>query len=396
MRILGLVLGVLLAVIVAAWVIGDLLAKKGMQTVGEEAWPAGLGTLASVEARFPPQKTNDAARRMVALAEPLGIPFELTSSDPDPLRIAITEYVKAEQVRGEAVIGEPPTAVAAYLGAHESAIDALREHLLHGEAIVWDRDLSRGFDAPIPNLAGHMNVARLFTARALIRGRAGDVRAWGDLHAAWRIAQSLEPRPELVPQMVGLAVARIVNAAAWKLPQSSDSAWFAEVQRMDHRRLLLGAFQTEMWVTWRNGEQASTNGAMGVLSRPYFRWSIVDMARRQRRAAEELASKTTCSADPVTDDAIPRWNVIANLATPNLDGAWRRVFRTLAEREAATNAMRIADGQPIVAKSACSDGAWRIENARLAFNLDLPQVGGKDTAMPLSLAIPARGTRRSI
>jgi hypothetical protein len=80
---------------------------------------------------------------------------------------------------------------------------------------------------------------------------------------------------------------------------------------------------------------------------------------------------------------------------PNLGSTWQRAFRTVAEREATANAMRIAQGQAIVAKSACSDGAWSYENGRLSFSRDLPRSSSAENAMPLSLAIPARATRQS-
>jgi hypothetical protein len=394
MRIFGLVIVIILAVIVAAWIGGAIVADRGMKRIGEEIWPAGLGTLASVETRYPLQKTNDAARRLVALAKPLGIPFDSTGSSPDATRKAIGEYVKAEHGRAESTISEPPPEVLAYFTAHTAEVDALRDHLLHGGAIVWERDLSKGFDASVPNLLGHMQVMRLLTARALVRARENDVGAWDDLHAAFRIAQILEPRPELISQLIALAIARSVNAAAWKLPQTADAAWFQEVQAIDHRRLLAGAYQYEMWMMWQKGE-STMNGVPGVIGRPYLRWSIVDMAERQRAAMEKLAAVTTCgNGGESSDDFIPRWNVIAAIAMPG-QGAWQRASRSVAEREATMNAMRIAQGQPIVAQSACSDGAWRFENDRLSFSREIPKSTESEMVMPLSLAIPARATRQS-
>ena len=394
MRILGLLVGIVLAVIVAVWVVGGLVASSGMQRVGKEQWPAGLGTLASVETRYPPRKTNDGARHMIALAAPLGISFKTPPGKPDPVRTAIGEYVKAEHGRAEPAIGEPSSAVQTYLATHEAEIDALRDHLLHGDPIVWDLDLSKGFDAPVPNLTGHMHVGRLLIARALVRGRGDDPRAWDDLHAAWRVAQSLEPRPELISQLIVLTTTRFVNGAAWKLPQAPDHAWFADVQRIDHRLLLMSAYQNEMWVMWRNGER-SMNGVTGAVARPYLRWSIVDMAHRQRAAMEKLAALTTCRiGDEPSADYIPQWNVLAAIAMPG-QGVWQHAFRSIAEREATMNAMRVTQGQPIVAQSACSDGTWRFENDRLSFSREIPKSNESEFVMPLSLAIPARATRRS-
>jgi hypothetical protein len=395
MRILGLAFGVLVAVVVLVWSAGSLVASNGMERIGNETWPAGLGTLASVERRYPPQKTNDAARRMLALAKPLGIVFETRSGgDPDPLRKAIAEYLKAEHARGEAVIGEPPAEVTAFLAAHETEIDALRDHLLT-HPIVWDRDIAKGFDGPLPNLLGHFNTVRLLTARALVRGRANDLAAWDDLHAAWRVEQTIAARPELISQLIALAITRMVNSAAWKLPPSAQAAWFEEVRQNDHRKLLLGAYQYEMWVMWRHGEKATMNRAMAIFGTPYMRWAIVDMADRQRAAMQSFATMNVCNFEPRDEEDFPRWNVLAAIAIPG-DGAWAREFRSVVEREATTNAMRIAQGQPIVAQSACSGGVWRFENDRLTFNGKLAPPKPPDVPMPLSLAIPARATRQSI
>ena len=398
MRIFGLLVVNVLAVIVAVWVIGDLVATRAMRRAGDEIWPAGLGTLASAEARARPQKTNDAARRLVALSAPLGITLK-TGAPKDPVMAAFAEYVKAEYVRAEPAIGEPPAGILSFFSAHETEIDALRDHLLRAEPITWDLDVSKGFDAPIPNLLGQMQVSWLLSARALVRARGDDVRAGDDLHAVWRLRHSLESRSELISQLIALAMARTVNAVAWKLP-AANMDWLEETRKVDHRRLLLGAYQFDTWMIWRYVE-GSTMGASMTTVRPYFRRSIADTTHRQRLVAEEVAAMTACRFDGAAfskrmTESIPEWNIFAQIAMPNFGAVWQRAFRTLAEREATMNAMRIAQGQPIVAQSVCSDGAWRYENDRLSFSIDLPQGNESERAMPLSLAIPARGTRRSI
>ena len=399
MRVLALVLAIVVATVVAVWLIAGLTAANAIESVVKESWPAGLGTLESVEARVRPQTTNDAARRLKSLAAPLRISFETPSTHPAvPVHAAIGEYLKAEQVRADATIGAPPAEVMAHLAAHEKEIDALRDHLLQPQTIQWDLQPSQGFDGPLPNLLGHMQVARLLTARALERGRANDVRSWDDLHAAWRVAQSLEPRPELICQMIVLAIARQVNSVAWKLPPAA-AEWFPEVLKVDHLRLLLRAHQYDTWLMARHLDSRMP-GFKWAVAKPYLRWSVINIARHQRHTAEELASMTVCTFDGVAfaqqqQDAIPRWNIPAKIATPNIGGAWQRAFRTIAEHEATANAMRIVRGQPIVEASACSDGAWKYDGARISFSRDLPKSSPAETPMPLSLAIPARATRQS-
>jgi hypothetical protein len=400
MRTVAVILVVLLALIVVGWIISDGVSSGAMRKAGEESWPLGLGTLASVEARVQPRQTNDAARQLIVLVKPLDLSFapsEMTLPPSTP-RTAIGEYVRREHARAEAAIGEPPAEVVTYLDSHASEIDALRDHLLRSESIQWDLEPSKGYDGSIPSLRDHMQVARLLAARALVRGRAQDVQSWDDLHAVWRLTQSLEARPELISQLIVLAMARMVNAEAWKLPAPAP-AWVEELRKVDHRRLLTAAHQYEMWGMWRLGDR-SLHGVAAVFARPVFRWQVADTVRFQRKNTEELAAITACGFDGAAFarrrvKEIPRWNTVGQMATPNLDAIWQRAFRFVPEREATMNAMRIAEGQPIVATSACSDGAWRFENDRLSFSRDLPKANESESVMPLSLAIPARATRRS-
>jgi hypothetical protein len=400
MRVLALLLGIVLAVVIAVWLIGGVTATSATESIGNEQWPAGLGTLASVEGRVPPHPTNEAARQLTALAAPLQISFESTPGKDGnaATKTAFGEYLKAQQVRSEATIEAPPPLVSAFLAEHEAAIDVLRDHLLHGGPIAWEVDASKGETAPLPSLLAHMHITRLLTTRALDRGRVNDVRAWDDLHAVWRLTESLTTRPELISQLIAMAMSRSINAASWKLPPAS-APWLADLYKVDHRRLLLAAVQYDTWNMWRLGE-GEAKSFQAALAKPYFRWSMLGIARHQRDSAAQIAAMTTCDFDgPAFYEqrmqAIPRWNHLAQMALPNLGVALDRSFRVVAEREAAVNAMRIAQGQPIIATSGCSDGTWTYANGRLSFSRDIRPSSSADQAMPLSLAIPARATRQS-
>lgn len=400
MRVLALLLGIVLAVVIAAWLIGGITATSTTESVGNETWPAGLGTLASVEARVRPQQTNEAARRLIALAAPLEISFESTPGKDGnaATRSAFAEYLKGEQVRSEATIAAPPPPLSAFLAERETHIDALRDHLLTAGPIAWEVDASKGETAPVPNLLAHMQITRLLITRALDRGRVNDVRAWDDLHAVWRLTESLTARPELISQLIAMAMSRSINAASWKLPPAS-APWLADLHKVDHRRLLLAAVQYDTWNMWRLGE-GKTKSFQAALVKPYFRWSMLGIARHQRDSAAQIAAMTVCDFDGAAFyeqrmQAIPRWNHLAQMAMPNVGAAWQRALRLVAEREATANAMRIAQGQPIIATSECSDGTWTYANGRLSFSREIPPSTSADQAMPLSLAIPARATRRS-
>lgn len=395
MRVFALIITIIVAFVVGAWIIAGITGDGALDGAGNDVWPAGLGTLASVEQRVHPQKTNAAAQKLIELGAPLEISFATPAmSSETPMRQAIGDYVNSEHERAEASIGAPPAEVTAYLAQHEREIDALRDHLLQAETIQWDIDPSKGFQAPVPNLLAHMLTARLLTARALERGRANDLRAWEDLHAVARLARSLEPRPDLISQMILLAMSRMVNAAAWKLPPA-DAPWLEELQRVDHRRLLLAADQYDSWTMWRHGRSAP----LAQIAKPFHAWTMVNTLQHQRETAEKIAATTACAFDGEAfskerQAALPRWNVVGNLAIPNIGAAWQRMFRSIAEREAAANAMRITRGEPIVAKSVCSDGTWSYDGATLRFSRELPRSNEHENVMPLALK-PARAIPRS-
>src|SRR5436305_5150139 len=84
-------------------------------------WPEGLGTLAAVPNRYPPQHENEAARKLTKLAGRV------------PANDAVTTYVRQEIARGELTIAEPPKI---------ADLSSIRDLLLR-EPVVWERNLSQ-------------------------------------------------------------------------------------------------------------------------------------------------------------------------------------------------------------------------------------------------------------
>src|SRR3954467_3610556 len=90
----ALVLLIVLAamVYVASWFwAGDEVAAAAARP-----WPDGLGTLAAVPDRYPPQQENEAAGKLTKLAG------SVAEND------GVTAYVRQEIARGELTIAEPP------------------------------------------------------------------------------------------------------------------------------------------------------------------------------------------------------------------------------------------------------------------------------------------------
>lgn len=362
-------------------------AMIGWARAGHTPWPADLGRLEDLPSQFPKREPSASALRLAQLARPLGVDFAQKKTKADAGE-GVANFVNGEQVRDVLVIGEPPAAVAEYIATHARAIDTVRDHLIRSNDIAWTVDLDKKFEAPLPNLLAHQHVVRLLVARALIRARTGDAGAWEDLHAASMLDRSLQRRPELLSQLISLHFARMINAAAWKLPLPAPG-WLSELHAIDRRRLMLRGLQYDTWLLWRHGPE-EVGGAWKFLTRPYLRVSVGNMAVHQRATAIELANVKACGfeGDEYFErrlKELSRWNIVGRIAVPNIGTVWSRVLRHEVEREATANALRARTGEPVSAESRCSDGSWRYDDGRISFTRAIPGIGKTD--MPLALSL---------
>jgi hypothetical protein len=347
MRVVIIVVGILIVVLAAWW--GAGLVKQNR--VASDPWPAGLGTLHDVPKRFPARPSTPAAEELVRLAAPLGIDLRVPrprTAKIDPLREPLAAYLKTELERTDATIAPAPEPVAQYLAAHGEELAAVRRHLMSGAPVAFAVDLAQE-RPPMPNLIAHMQLFRLLTADALDRGARGELVAWDDLEASWRLARSLLGRPEQISQLVGLAGLRQTNAAARKMPLPAPY-WPAEMEAFDVRRSYLQAMQAE---TWRSG---------------HVHWRS-DVGE-QRRLADRLAGDQRCSFSGETRSDIP-----------NLLSAWERLFRTHAEQELTARAVAARSAAPPNPRSQCSDGQWVYEargDGGMAIRFSKPLPEAKD------------------
>jgi len=328
------------AVYVASWFwAGDEVAAAAARP-----WPDGLGTLAAIPDRYPPQQENEAARKLMTLAESV------------PENDAVTAYVRQEIARGELSIAQPPAI---------ANVSAIRDLLLR-EPVVWESDLAQQHGGLLGKVAMHLTLMRALVASALGHARQHDAAAWDDLHAAWNLTKALHGYPHVILRAVAMSMTRAINAVAWKMPLPVP-AWFAEVQDRDFVGPLIETLQYENWRTWKEQKFPLKPFAARV--------------ERERTLAGELARTTECAFNRVaqTDDR----------SDPNarLDIGWQRAFRYRAEREATANALRARAGQPIEESSRCSDGQWRFDGKTLRFAKPIALPERLDTSMPLTLRV---------
>lgn len=312
-----------------------------------------MGTLKAAETRWPPLKANEASIKLTSLANAI------------PQNDTVDDFVIREMQRGELTIGEPPAVSRTQAGAYPAAlpdVTAIRELLLR-EPIVWEREEGIGGGNEMnARRAAQMKMARVLVASALAKARAKNAAAWDDLHAVWKLARTLDAQPQMMAQTAALAMARMINAVAWKMPLPAP-AWFSELQARDNVQPLLESFHfTAAWY-WQDGARIFPT-----------KW-LANSIEHDRKIAEALFNETRCDV-----------NTPLNELGTDLSAVWRRAFRYRAEREATANALRVREGKSIETKSRCTDGAWTFDGTTLRFTHDIP-TAPPDTPMPLVVRV---------
>ena len=332
---------VVAAVALVVWVISWFRAPDAVSTSAARSWPGGMGALDTAAGRLPNQQANAASAKLMALANAL------------PKNEAVDDFLRREIARGELTIGEAPAI---------PDVSAIRDLLLR-EPVVWERreGIGGGNDANAERTA-QLTVARVLVASALAKARANDPAAWEDLHAAWKLARSLDGHPQVMVQTAALTTARMINAVAWKMPLPAPP-WLGELQSRDNVRPLLEAFQHQT--------ASYTEDGLRIFPTKMLAASV----DHDRAIAEELFNETRCDV-----------NARENELGTDLTSVWRRAFRYRAEREATANALRLREGKPVETTSACSDGRWTFDGTTLRFSREIA-AAASDRPMPLLLRV---------
>jgi hypothetical protein len=323
-----------------AWVVLMFRNEEAVSTSAARPWPGEMGAPVGAGKRWPRLKANDASVQLATLGKAL------------PKSANVDKFVEREITRGELTIGEPPTM---------PDVSQIRELLLR-EPIVWESRVEFDSVEVGERRAIQMTVARALVATALTKARANDSAAWEDLHAAWKLANSIDAHPQMMAQTAALTIARMINAVAWKMPTPAPP-WLVDLQERDNVQPLLDAFQYQVAYYVKSGLQWFPT-----------KW-LAASVDHDRKIAEELFNLTRCDV-----------NTSMNELGTDLSSVWRRAFRYRAEREATKNALRVREGKPIETVSRCSDGRWMFDGATLRFSRDIA-TAAPDTPMPLVLRV---------
>jgi hypothetical protein len=132
-----------------------------------------------------------------------------------------------------------------YLEARGRDLDAIVNFLSTRESPAWKIDVSLGPEAPIPNLLGQIRLQKLLVAHALNRAHLGrEDEAERALHASWMLNGSLRDRPDVLSQLIAIAVARLQVGLARRI-SVDPASWLKRFADHDYRSSLLQAVEME-------------------------------------------------------------------------------------------------------------------------------------------------------
>lgn len=346
-----------------------------------ERWSSVGKDLPAFAAALPKKETNAAALGLEKAAAPLGIDLKPRGGagtvDVEPVgmnresktewgrtRAALTKWTTNESERPEASVEAPPPAVAAYLSGHGPEIDALEASLVTGPAPEWAEDPALLFGAPVPNMAGHLQLHALLLARALSRAAAGDTAgAERSVLASWNLAGPERQRADVVSRSIAWVATHLELGVLRKL--SVDPApWRGRIAAWDPRDSVRRSWALEAWTSWQAARRTpGASGVSGARAGPLAAL-MARPARRQEAAALLDGWRTMTEAavkSPVSDGdgaslaaefrkGMGRWAAAAP-TVPGLAGAWKRADRLVLEAELTNKVFDIRSGR-------AASGAW--------------------------------------
>jgi hypothetical protein len=318
----------------------------------EQAWAESLGSFEDLVDRHPPRTANATAHEVERLAAAIGIEIAPRSGPqrhplgPDAeqrfgaAKDAVFEYLEAQVESTSPVVEAPPAEVRDFLEATEAERAALTRHLASADVPHWILDLDLGWEMPIANLLGHINLQRVMAAGALAKASDGDAEgALADLDAAWRLNTTLQRDPVLIAQLVSMAIARH-HVGVLRRIDDVPREWADRIRQHDYKRSMIDALHADglIWSQYDSmyamrPNKSALQSLVDTASRPYVRLCVTDLSESWRRRLVEFAAfDFVCDRDlAIFNVDVPWWNKIggtfAAYANPNLANAPRRIGR---------------------------------------------------------------------
>jgi hypothetical protein len=347
---------------VAVMVLAIASSLRGQTRDGPTRW------LEDFEKRFPPAGKNAAAEEVERLALALGVDWRSDSSSPEdhPAKEDLEAYAQAQfgswldaQIRtSDDSIASPPARLKEYFERRDAIVARLTGSLVR-DVPDWGFDIHK---KPISSdLTLVARLSRIVLSAALSEERSErHVEAARLLEASWSLYQSVVSRPELISQLIGIAIAKLHIGVLRKMAEppfewldrmAGDTPWQKAVE---------GGFENDPLIVHAADRGPPPDSFFDV-------W-----VRGLRAAAENVRDLSACRASKLTVDEmwepvfeqLARWKeegtdtvqaagVFKEISAENLLQALRRAARLRVDRELTSKILELRQE-----KAASRDHRW--------------------------------------
>jgi hypothetical protein len=241
------------------WLVGGSAYARYREKQVEAEWVRSFGTRQQLLDRYPKTTTNGSTQLLERLAKQLEL--DLTPKTADSItadasasrsarerRELMSRYLKSQLEKSEATIDPPPPEVRDFLADHAKDVSAIVDTLTKAEPLRWNFDPGslRGRQ-PIPDVYGLIGLQRLLLADALVTSATRNSTAASRmLDASWKLNQPLREIPDVMCQLIALAIARLQVGALRKV-EVDATVWRPRLAEYDFKRSIL---DTQLLVIW--------------------------------------------------------------------------------------------------------------------------------------------------
>ena len=253
------------------------------------------------------------------------------------------------------------------------------------------------FENAYPSYLGFSELHKLLLLNAINHAQQNQPAQMASvLDAAQSLGKILEGQPTLISYLVSL-LAMDDTFAIMRSLENVPPELSAQLLTVDQQQLGIDRLRFENFISY----QAMTNAlndpnppasekllidelvppgpamiSTNIFDKPYIALSTADITDRQEKYYEQMIGENICSVDiDATDEgfarAIPWWNVLGQMATPNFIAQWRKGGDLMLSAELThlvmqAKALAAEQGHwpatlPILASQACPDEHWVYE-----------------------------------
>lgn len=356
-----IVLAALLAAGSLCALYAELRVRAGEKAMHQE-WHRMLGA-ESFEAAFPPQPINQTTLKIEASARAIGIEFALPAGlDLSPDAVAEMRWQRASPAIHEFLQQLLTTASSrqawpdldpaarSYLRWAQPRLLLVAQDLSKGSSLQLHRDLADPAQ-PVTGGIGLYQLQKVLVAAAALAFQEDRPQtAERLLEAAWELAETLGREPQVVYQLIALAMLQR-HWAVLRGHCSPSPQWLHRLRALDLRPSLRLALEAETHhraslARWDGPVESLLDSQYSLdpnsdlpgyepfhqpLLRPLIRWGLRDAAVRYHRHLQHLdhTSPKDFDAGALCRDlaqSIPRWQLVGQLVTSCFAEVWTRAL----------------------------------------------------------------------